>query len=212
MPERTRILEKVTAFVTRDSDRGRELLVFQHPIAGVQVPAGTVEPNESPENAVRREVCEETGLENVSITAYLGSIEQRLDGEDTYLAHHSVLQSSPQIDATLLRSPVLPRGLPVKRGEMQNGFVKVTFEEYDLNSADRTLLNRQIGWIPTSSVAARIVRHFFHLRLVGDAPEIWTQLADRGHSFTMYWYPLAQDPGLIPPQDEWLEFARDAGL
>ncbi|MEM7335281.1 MAG: hypothetical protein AAF490_24600 [Chloroflexota bacterium] len=43
---------KVTAFITRETVNGRELLVFQHPYAGVQLPAGTVDPNEAPETAV----------------------------------------------------------------------------------------------------------------------------------------------------------------
>lgn len=52
---------KVVAYITR----GRELLVFEHADdaeAGVQVPAGTVEPGEEIEAAVWREVAEETGL------------------------------------------------------------------------------------------------------------------------------------------------------
>ncbi len=42
--------------------RGR-LLVFQHPAGGgMQVPKGTIEPGESPEDAVRRELLEESGI------------------------------------------------------------------------------------------------------------------------------------------------------
>src|SRR5262249_43927849 len=50
------LLEKVTAFVTRDAAQARELLVFRHPHAGVQIPAGTVEKGESAEAAALREV------------------------------------------------------------------------------------------------------------------------------------------------------------
>ncbi|QAY60963.1 NUDIX domain-containing protein [Microbacterium protaetiae] len=47
--------------------RDQELLVFTHDdvpleIAGVQVPAGTIEKEEAPDAAVVREVLEETGL------------------------------------------------------------------------------------------------------------------------------------------------------
>ena len=42
-------IEKVTAFVTRMVNGRRELLLFQHPSAGIQIPAGTVEPAEAPE-------------------------------------------------------------------------------------------------------------------------------------------------------------------
>ncbi|MEZ2370577.1 NUDIX domain-containing protein [Arthrobacter sp. RCC_34] len=57
------MVQKAVAYVVH---RGR-LLVFTHddvPIetTGVQVPAGTVEPGESPAEAAVREVLEETGL------------------------------------------------------------------------------------------------------------------------------------------------------
>jgi 8-oxo-dGTP pyrophosphatase MutT (NUDIX family) len=66
-------VKKVVAYITR----GDELLVFTHrdiPEAGVQVPAGTVEMDETPGAAVLREVHEETGLPltAVRIAAYLG--------------------------------------------------------------------------------------------------------------------------------------------
>ena len=66
-------VKKVVAYITR----GDGLLVFTHrdiPEAGVQVPAGTVEMDETPGAAVLREVHEETGLPPtaVRIAAYLG--------------------------------------------------------------------------------------------------------------------------------------------
>lgn len=54
------VVPKVSAFITR----GEELLVFtqpEHPEAGVQVPAGTMEPAEEPIVAALREAAEETG-------------------------------------------------------------------------------------------------------------------------------------------------------
>jgi 8-oxo-dGTP pyrophosphatase MutT (NUDIX family) len=52
---------KVCAYLTR-RDRS-QLLVFRGPgYDGLQVPKGTVEPGESPEAALRREVTEESGL------------------------------------------------------------------------------------------------------------------------------------------------------
>jgi 8-oxo-dGTP pyrophosphatase MutT (NUDIX family) len=68
------MLEKVVAYVTQD-DR---LLVFSHPHhpeAGIQVPAGTVEPGETIDRAVLREAWEETGLGGLSLRSYLGARE-----------------------------------------------------------------------------------------------------------------------------------------
>ena len=68
---------KVVAFVTRNGPAGAELLVFYHPNAGVQVPAGTLEAAEDPLAGARREAWEETGLDDLRLVAPLG---QRTDG------------------------------------------------------------------------------------------------------------------------------------
>ena len=67
------LLEKVTALVMRPGARGDELLLFRHPYMGIQIPAGSVDPGETPEVAVLRETHEETGLREVSIVEYLGA-------------------------------------------------------------------------------------------------------------------------------------------
>lgn len=67
-----RMTNKVVAYVTR----GADLLVFRQPHspdAGLQVPAGTVEPGESLESAALREVREETGLDRLEIRSFLGT-------------------------------------------------------------------------------------------------------------------------------------------
>ncbi|MGE7768200.1 NUDIX domain-containing protein [Peribacillus sp. NPDC096540] len=45
--------------------------MFQHsiPEAGIQIPEGTVKPEENTYNAVIREIEEETGLKNVDVEA-----------------------------------------------------------------------------------------------------------------------------------------------
>ena len=62
-----KFLPKVTAFVTRTGQDGTKLLLFRHPNAGIQIPAGTVEEGEMLEQAALREVAEETGLEDVRV-------------------------------------------------------------------------------------------------------------------------------------------------
>lgn len=62
---------KAFAYITH----AHHLLVFSHPAApeaGIQVPAGTVEPGERPEAAVLREACEETGLSDLELSGFLG--------------------------------------------------------------------------------------------------------------------------------------------
>jgi len=71
--------QKVFAYITH----GHRLLVFRHadfPKAGIQVPAGTVQPDEHPDDAVLREVYEETGLSDFTEVYLLG--EQIRDMRD----------------------------------------------------------------------------------------------------------------------------------
>lgn len=70
MPE---ALTKVTALVVRPGVSGAELLVFDHPLAGTQLPAGTGLPGEDPVTAARRELFEETGVDMVDAGLLLHS-------------------------------------------------------------------------------------------------------------------------------------------
>ncbi|WBB53235.1 NUDIX domain-containing protein [Verrucosispora sp. WMMD573] len=70
---------RVAVYVVRDTLTGPELLVFDHrdqPEAGTQVPAGGIEAGEPLEDAVLREVAEETGVTAVTVRTSLG-VQQR---------------------------------------------------------------------------------------------------------------------------------------
>jgi 8-oxo-dGTP pyrophosphatase MutT (NUDIX family) len=124
-------LEKVTAFVLRIGEFGGELLVFKHPTAGVQLPAGTVETGELPESAVTREVLEETGL--VARVVRKNGVEERdAPAGSGYLRSSAVqLRFSPR-DEAILAGKVLPRCL-VHLGDRRDGFIHVHYHEFDLN-------------------------------------------------------------------------------
>lgn len=73
------VRRKAFAYITH----GSRLLVFSHPYApeaGIQVPAGTVQDGERPEDAVLREAWEETGLADLALVRPLG--EQMRDMSD----------------------------------------------------------------------------------------------------------------------------------
>jgi 8-oxo-dGTP diphosphatase len=68
------VKRKVYAYITH----GGRLLVFSHidfPEAGIQVPGGTVEDDEEPEDAVMREAAEETGLTGLRRDVLLAEVE-----------------------------------------------------------------------------------------------------------------------------------------
>src|SRR5947209_4191298 len=59
------LTRKAYAYVTREPVGPSAVLAFRHrdyPVAGIQVPRGTVDAGEDPTATVVREVCEECGL------------------------------------------------------------------------------------------------------------------------------------------------------
>lgn len=86
------VKRKAFAYVTHwRPEEGHRLLVFSHPNApeaGIQVPAGTMRPDESPAEAALREAAEETGLRDLELIGFLG--EQLRDMTDLGRAetHH----------------------------------------------------------------------------------------------------------------------------
>lgn len=89
------VVNKVVCYVVRE---GR-LLVFTHldhpmEVAGVQVPAGTVEPGETPAEAAIRETREETGVEAV-ILRELGTATYDLAPARDELAHRTFFLLEP---------------------------------------------------------------------------------------------------------------------
>jgi ADP-ribose pyrophosphatase YjhB (NUDIX family) len=69
-------IRKAYAYIIRERAGRREFLVFRHrdfPEAGVQVPRGTIFPDETPQAAVLREAQEETGLATLALVRPLAT-------------------------------------------------------------------------------------------------------------------------------------------
>lgn len=66
------LVEKVVPVIFRHINQSTEILVFRHPIAGIQIVKGTVEANEKLEDAALRELYEESGVSSANIHSYLG--------------------------------------------------------------------------------------------------------------------------------------------
>ena len=92
-------LNKVYAYITRRE----QLLVFRHvdfPEAGVQVPGGTMEEDETPDVAVMREAYEETGLDYLRLVSYLGAYDWRSPEEEIHCRHFYHLAAGENAPAT----------------------------------------------------------------------------------------------------------------
>jgi len=67
------LVNKACPVVLRETTATRELLVFEHPLAGVQLVKGTIEPGEPSEHAALRELAEESGISLASSVRTLGT-------------------------------------------------------------------------------------------------------------------------------------------
>lgn len=201
---------KVTAFITRQSQDGYDLLLFEHPYAGVQIPAGTVERGEAPEAAVMREAAEETGLTGLTVREYLGCAQDRLPDNRRIILEPAKVYARP--DPTSFDWAYLRRGITVAlSGRQSGGFSQVTYEELDQATDPQYVTMSITGWAPDDVLADSQQRHFFHLTFHGQSPHRWTVHSDN-HIFTLFWTPLAALPKIISPQDEWLKFLRKSPL
>ena len=194
-------LGKVTAFVVT-ADDPHHLLVFRHPTAGLQLPAGTIEPGEDPITAARREVAEETGLAVNSVGAVLGEEVSEL-GDDG-----AVMVKTVDSGGELFR-----RGHRVKvlTGHENQDIVRIREEVFDYDTTPPRLLSFTEGEVPADALT-RYIRRTFVLFVEHLQPtEPWSRHAD-GHEFQVHWRRLAPDIPLVDGlknQKRWLRSYYD---
>ncbi len=201
------MIDKVTAFVLRPSPGGPELLLFEHGYAGLQIPAGTVEPGEDLEHAVRREIAEETGLQHLESCRLVGEAEDRLPEGSRIVAEKTRVYARP--DPISFDWAYLPRGAIVSLQREADGFCQVLWQEWDRWPDPQYLSMSILGWVPQHTLAVRQLRHFFVCEFRGQTPERWTVEVDN-HRFVLFWAPLAALPPILSPQAAWLAFLPGA--
>lgn len=224
-------LEKVTAFITRS--QGADLLLLQHPTAGLQLPAGTVEEGETPEQAVLREVREETGLETarpsdrpgggyydagVRLVQLIGLLDHNLPASQRVVLRRTPVYSRPAGDSSAWAE--FRRGIQVEVLRHANGFTQASYSEPDryppaLEREEPVYPTYQItGWVPEEALCGATRRYLYHLELVGAArnqrsaaPERWSVYAG-GQIFQLFWAPFSNLPELVYPQNIILAYVQ----
>jgi len=94
------ITEKVAGFIVRRHGNQHELLLFRHldKDAPIQVPGGGIEPGESVEAALYREIHEESGLTNLVLIRKVGISDRcRLKSRVQVRRHFFLLEAPTDI-------------------------------------------------------------------------------------------------------------------
>jgi 8-oxo-dGTP pyrophosphatase MutT (NUDIX family) len=192
---------KVTALIVRGGSGEAELLLFQHPHAGIQIPAGTIEPDETPETALLREAAEETGLTGFATVEPLGYRDELLPPDERVTAQTTLLYTRPASDHSY--GLAIRSGIGVRVEREDAGFMQISYEEWETDSTPPYVSYRLTGWVPEATLAIGRRRHFFLLRYEHSTPERW-QVDTDNHRFTLFWAPLAALPAIASSQAHWV--------
>ena len=195
------MLGKVTAFVVRVPPAGTELLLFEHPHAGIQLPAGTIEPGETPETAALREAREETGLSAFTGLESLGARDELVPPDMRVILRTTALFTRPASDHTY--GVQMRSGITVRVERAVAGFAQITYEERHADGGQSYVSYALTGWVPADVLAPSWRRYFFLLRYDLPTPERWQVETDH-HRFTLFWAPIRALPTIVEPQVAWL--------
>ncbi len=194
-------IEKVTVFITCTHVARQFLLLFRHPFAGIQLPAGTVEIGEAPEAAARREAAEETGITALGEGTFLGQEDGDLPDGLCALTAETTVYARP--DPTSFDRVRIRRGIVVTPLRQHGDYTQIHYEEMD-NLDDPQYISFGItGWAATRNLARRRIRSFYHFPCTGDPQATWDIHTDN-HTFHLFWAAVDNLPALVPPQQPWL--------
>lgn len=196
-------VHKVTAFITRDIKDYREILAIQHPTAGTQLPAGTVELGEDIEAAVIREAQEETGIQTFHMQSHLGGIKNELNDGECIITQTVQARLEPN-EKAMPYERAFGRGATVTFHESTRGWSHISYIEYNQRPNPQSISFKIDGWVPNAAISHDKPRHFYHLITPEETPDRWSLKAD-GHIYAPFWTALSPKPNLVLPQATWLD-------
>jgi 8-oxo-dGTP pyrophosphatase MutT (NUDIX family) len=197
-----KILEKVTCFVQNNK---QQIALFKHPFGGVQIPAGTVESEESAKEAALREAREETGLKQLKIIKLLGVEDIYLPEDSFAIFKQATIYSRP--DAGSFDWASIRRGIYVKRKRVDNEWSQISYCEKN-NSLNPEYITYEItGWTKTNLITNHLRRRFYLISASEKTESSWTVNADN-HTFRLFWGSNADRKKVQIKQKPWLAYLK----
>ncbi len=196
-------VHKVTCFIICPGDHERELLLIQHPYAGVQIPAGTAEPGEEPKAAALREALEESGLQELMLVRWLGDKAEPLAPGQLMVAYPTPVYSRP--DPHSFAWANFRTGLTVEVFRQEADFTQVQYTETDRLTDPQYVTYNIIGWVEDAALTDQQIRHFYLFEVSGSTQQKWSVSTDN-HIFTLFWSSIHRLPAIVPPQDGWMKY------
>ena len=197
-----KFIKMVTAFITRGATEEADLLLFEHPDACIQLPAGTVEVTERPEEAVFREAAEETGLTGLRMIKLLGRQSYSLVDGDMAILRLTKLFDQPAYDSSS-GGLALTRGSSVRVKGKVGEFSLVHGDALDLKANEAERINHVEGYVRTSLLTNQMERYFYHLQSHDSHYDQWDVSVD-GLVLRCFWTPLRSNVKLNQWQQPWL--------
>jgi 8-oxo-dGTP pyrophosphatase MutT (NUDIX family) len=195
------VLDKVTVFVTRGAPSRRELLLFEHPNAGIQIPAGTVEVDEEPIDAALRETIEETGIGILCSPCLLAEHDEPIAEGFCCVLEDTDVYTRP--DLTSASWARLRRGIAVLVERQSGELVQVTHRELEGTSTPSYVSYQITGWVVRKALTEQRRRSFYRIEWTDPTPDEWTVNGDVANC-RLFWSPIDSLPSVVAPQDGWL--------
>jgi len=196
-------MDKITAFITR---KPGEILVIQHQTSGIQLPAGTVDINETIEEALFREIEEETGIQRAQITSVqkIHECNNELKRNEAVTEYDTPIYSRPTIES--FNWVKIRRGITVRVLRRKKNFVQIKYIEWDQFPEKNYISFSITGWTTSSYLTFIKRRHFFLLET--KVKELHKERKTDCTMFKPYFIKIFGNVKIINPQDKWMTILK----
>lgn len=191
-------LLRVAALVTRDHPFEPHLLVLNPDDGPQHLPNAVVELTQTPLAAVRALTARLFGAQFPASERRIAIVRENLnDGCQVVLQRHRP-RTGPSHDAPEMRFE-MARGARVRVLERQNGFARVTHDEFVYHDTEVEIRTLRSGWLLADTLTNTIDHHLFHIRSPSGVAPVVPDAA---------WVQLSATHRLLPAHRRWLDHVR----